>query len=445
MIGLLACTSAGLHAAYTAGEWTPAGGRVAWDGPAGVATLRVDDGPDGAWRTVAMAEVEAGSSSLPLALVPEGAWRWELAVDDGHASHIDTGRAEIPPPPIPAATLEALDPRSAFAAGGYWVGYTFGFRWRAEDAVPIVVDGHGRVVWWAPPDPDGGLVMRVRPSVDGRSILVLEDFEDGAARVVHRYGLDGTTRDTIATPDATHDFVEDADGSITWIAYERSETELVPGQPAPTVADVILTRAGDGAPSRGFSFFDDYPRDPWHPCAHADWDLFVPEAAEWSHANTLIRDGDGWIVGVRHFDAILGVRDHERVWQVGGEDATVLADGEGTELHHPHLAEAWTDEDGVLHLLVFDNGTHLPAPVVSRVVELAVEDGMVRVVWEHGDPEGRYTGFLGDAHRLPGGDTLIGWTEHGELEEVTPAGEVVWRWTFPGPLGRGVFAASLHP
>lgn len=435
----LACSAPTLDPTFTPGDWTPAAGRVSWRGPAGRATLEVDDGPDGAWRVVAEGDVADGDASLPLALVPAGTWRMRVSVDG------EVGRERplhLPEPEgLAPSTLGAVDARSELAQGGYWVGHQFGFRWNPQDAVPFVLDGRGRVVWWAPPDPDGGLAMRVEPGLDGRSIVVMVDFEDGAQRALYRYALDGGSRVTTPAPGGSHDFAETADG-FTYIGYERSTTELVPGEPAPTAADVLVSvPEGGGEPVLGFSYFDDFPRDPWYTCDHAAFGGFVPDAAEWTHTNTVIADAEGFVISPRQLDAVLLVDGHERRWQVGGLDATLP----GPVLRHPHLSEVWRDDDGVLHLLVFDNGNHTPEPIVSRVVEIAVDGDGAAEIWELPDPEGRFTNFLGGANRLPGGDTLVAWSPRGELAEYTPAGEVVWSWTLEATLGRGVWVAALTP
>jgi hypothetical protein len=317
----------------------------------------------------------------------------------------------------------------------------------------MVLDGNGDVVWWVPPDPGGGLAMRVKPSNDRRSVLVLQDFEDGARRVVHRYALDGTERVETAVPGASHDFWENDDGTITYVAYASSDAELVPGQPGPAVADVLRTvpeGATDASEAEdGWDYFADYPLDPWYPCDHADWDTFVPRAAEWSHTSSLMKSPiDGaWVLQSRYFDAVLAVDGHELRWQAGGIGATLTPTGPGAAVHHAHSSHLWEGDDGELHLLAFDNGNHLPTPIVSRVVELAIDPdgGTVDPVWELRDPDGLLTGFLGDAQRLPNGDTLVVWTTRGELAEYTRDGDEVWSASVTGSLGRGYWVPSLAP
>ena len=42
---------------------------------------------------------------------------------------------------------------------------------------------------------------------------------------------------------------------------------------------------------------------------------------------------------------------------------------------------------------------------------------------------------MGDVYRLPNGNTLITWSALGQIDEVTPDGEVVWR--LRSEIGKG--------
>lgn len=117
--------------------------------------------------------------------------------------------------------------------------------------------------------------------------------------------------------------------------------------------------------------------------------------------------------------AIVNTRTRSLVWAWGrGEldgphDATLLPSG---------------------NILVFDNGLFRGW---SRVLE--IDPRTERIVWkyEHPDDVGRprdapgkhfYTGSKGSNQRLDNGNTLICNSDNGEVFEVTPDGDVVWRW-----------------
>lgn len=85
------------------------------------------------------------------------------------------------------------------------------------------------------------------------------------------------------------------------------------------------------------------------------------------------------------------------------------------------------------NILAFDNGNFRTGAHVafSRVVE--VDPATHQVVWSYADEmvNAFYTAFMGNAQRLPNGNTHITESATGRLFEVTPAGEVVWEFIMP--------------
>ncbi|MEQ1572284.1 MAG: aryl-sulfate sulfotransferase [Myxococcota bacterium] len=449
---LAGCTpDAAVTATVSPSEWVPSSFRVDWTGPAGDAAVWAAEGTFGSWAVVSRATVPEGASSLPLALLAGGrTYRWKVEIDDGRDLWSSAvGQVEVPEPPAAVGDprVDHQDQGSAATSSGYWVGYHYGRKTQTQDAAPFVWDGDGRAVWWVPPATDGSRAIRVRPSRDRRDVLVLMDHEDPTRRRLERYALDGSSRVVTPLLEATHDFWENPDGTITYVGYHFSDTELVPGQRGPAVADQLVTLPeGGGEPTVGFDFFDDYPVDPWYPCFHANFDEFVPLASEWSHVNSLIRapTDDGWLLVTRFFDAVVFAGDDGSFgWQAGGIDATVPSTPDAA-FRHGHASDAWSEPDG-LHLLMFDNGDHGPIPIVSRVVELRITADQVDAVWELPDPNGGYISFLGDAQRLPNGNTLITFTDRGELGEYTPDGDEVRLARVEGQIGRGVWVPELVP
>jgi Arylsulfotransferase (ASST) len=273
-------------------------------------------------------------------------------------------------------------------------------------------------------------------------------------RRIERIPLDGSAGVETIAPDATHDFWEDGDGTFTYLAYDlRQDVHIVGDLPA--VANRLRT-VPEGAtdPAEvvdGFAFFDDYPAEPWFTCSHAAFGAFVDGANEWTHVSSLVRapDGDGWWIVVRHFDAIVAVGDDGAFrWQAGGRDGTLtaLAGAPGAapvaQFEHGHASHAWGDR-----ILVFDNGDHSPRPIVSRVVELRIDPdaGTWEEVWSLPAPSGTFESFLGDARRLPGGNTLVAWTDIGEIAEYTPEGDEVWRVDTTEHYGRAIWVPALTP
>jgi hypothetical protein len=137
---------------------------------------------------------------------------------------------------------------------------------------------------------------------------------------------------------------------------------------------------------------------------------------------------DNVVVSIRHQDTI-GVFDLRR-------RRLVWAWGQG-EISGPHDASVL--ENG--RFLVFDNGL---ARGWSRVVELDPLER--RIVWQYSadPPTAFFTASRGAAQRLGNGNTLITDSDNGQAFEVTPAGEVVWRFLNPSANEEGKRATLVR-
>jgi hypothetical protein len=127
------------------------------------------------------------------------------------------------------------------------------------------------------------------------------------------------------------------------------------------------------------------------------------------------------LVSIRNQN-VVAIFDWERkrlIWAWGpGEisaqhDATVLENG---------------------NILIFDNGIYRKR---SRVIEL--DPLRKQIVWQYEapEPERFFSVRKGSSQRLPNGNTLVANSHSGEAFEVTPQGEMVWRFLNPNANARG--------
>jgi uncharacterized protein (TIGR03437 family) len=134
--------------------------------------------------------------------------------------------------------------------------------------------------------------------------------------------------------------------------------------------------------------------------------------------------------------------------------------GKGTDeiLYQQHDAQ-WIESGlpGAGNILIFNNGVGRPGGDASSVDEFtpAVDSsgkytlalgsafGPSKLTWTYmgTGTEKYFDGDISGAQRLPNGNTQICWGTHGVIEEVTAAGEIVWKYLNPvvqgGPLMQG--------
>ena len=278
---------------------------------------------------------------------------------------------------------------------------------------PTVIDAQGNLVWYWPETRELE-VYRVRPSLDGRSMLYnaasvsgdpAEDSE------IVRVALDGSEVSSVPISLLAHDFVEHPDGTLAAIVVEYRDV--------------------DGETLRGDQIVEVAP-DGTQTVVWSAWDCFDPAETEhgevdfgWTFANALDYDPveDVYYLGIRNFSSITRIprSTFECEWVIGDIGATQGVTG-GTPFMHEHQFQML--DDG---LVIFDNDG-LPG-MESRAVEYEVDldAGTVEQVWSYTADPVIYSFVLGDVHRFDGGDTLVTWSTGGQIDRVDPSGELLWR------------------
>jgi len=345
------------------------------------------------------------------------------------------------PEPLTGFELEVADDASEVGRG--WVLFNT-YRRDPRAAYNVILDGQGRPVWWHA-SPDVLKAIRARRSADGEAVLwAVTDWElDDDIGQIGRTALDGSEEVSRFAPGLHHDFYEEGDRYhyLSFDVHEQIGFGL--NDSFPMVTDILRSVPVDADQPviDGFGYYDDYPFAPFESCPHAQGlPSFAPAGVEWTHTNSVVpmADGGAYLMA-RYLDALVRLdADHRFAWQLGGRDATLLPVDPAHEPFHGHLTHAWDD-----HVLMFDNHSHQDGP--SRVMELVVdpEAGTYEAVWIHEEPGGVEVGYLGDARRLPEGNTLIAWSPRGELEEVAPDGTSMWRLDTPLVIGRVEFHDDL--
>ncbi|MBN2103662.1 aryl-sulfate sulfotransferase [bacterium] len=160
----------------------------------------------------------------------------------------------------------------------------------------------------------------------------------------------------------------------------------------------------------------------------------VKYGGRFPHMNAIDVDEDNNLIfSCRHLSAVYKIQRQtgEIIWKLGG------INGNFTFVNDPFNGFSGQHAVSVLgnnRYLLFDNGNN-HNPKTSRAVEYELDlDAMTAtLVWEYRqDPDAQFSHYMGNAQRLPNGNTLINWAEGGrpKATEVTPDGTKVYEMNF---------------
>ncbi|MDP7114659.1 MAG: aryl-sulfate sulfotransferase [Myxococcota bacterium] len=377
-------------------------------------------------------DMTGGAPYSGVALGLKAATDYEVWIElgDGTKSNTEVVSTGAVPTALPSTSVIVAD--GATIPGGYLVTSVF-----APEPAAVVIDGDGDYVWWSIPDAGEDKVSRCVPAQDGDAFLFwyvnLQDGPGGPlgdGNVFTRMAFDGTTLDALTMESGHHDFVELPDGTISFLDYETQET--ADGE---KIGDNIVEISPDGTRTTVWSVWDAFEYDP---------DAQQIPGVGWSHGNALdyVEAEDAYYLSFLGFNSIVKIdrASSELQWIFGGNDSNFDADGETLFFIHQHQFQRIGDS-----LLVFDNGN--PEINASKAVEYALDvgAGTAELTWSYAPDPDVYSFSLGDVSRLDNGNTLITFSTAGQVQEVTPAGDVVWELSMGlgGALGYVTYVEQL--
>lgn len=361
---------------------------------------------------------------------------WRLKYDvDGDLSTTDdqvtAGAGEIitgnlpeglPTPALLQSDPDRWEPTGNFLLGsinqdgGGWTGGTY---WK------FIVDRRGRVVWaHKTPDQHWSIFLRVAQSGDHLlwdEATYWSDWDSGLGSTVHRWYLDGTEIEEIPTPGLHHAFTELPDGTLVWGAAQDAFEDLVKRAPGSDQVQTIWS-------CRDF---------------HAE-----TGSRDSCQSNTLYHhpETDTFLYSFYTTNTVVEI-DHQT-----GQSLWWAGDVPGGYSFSP-VESQWSWQHGANYLdsgnlLTSTEDTHFGQAdhTVAREYQVDHDARTLVQVWSFGDGFDSYASTAGEAHRLPGGNTLHNYGSDGSLKEVTPDGDVVWELSWGGDrlLGRTVLLEDLY-
>lgn len=357
----------------------------------------------GEWRTTPAQDVGAGEMSQVLLGIPyEHSVTFRVANDFGQGavySESFEDNTHLIPDDLPLPTTVEGD------AAGWDPEMNYVFMSLGKDGGryhTFVIDRQGRVVW-ARKNPANTVSLHPRISHDGTQLLVDEStfwslFDGGEASVVRRMYIDGTVVDAVSTPGLHHPFTDLPDGSLAWAAMDGLDEIIYHLDTDGTLNEVF--RCQEYIRSKGSQRYCG-SNTLWYD-ASTDHFLYSLYSIE-----TMIEVDRSTGEVVRHFGHLDGG------WSFSPEESIFWWQ------HGGYYTEAGT-------LLVSSRGEDNDTETVIREYALREDTQTLEEIWSFGEGEGIYGDVMGEAHRLPGGNTLHNMGSAVQLREVTPDGQVVW-------------------
>lgn len=374
---------------------------------------------DDLWRTSPVQVVGVGAQESLLLGVPFATTVTFQVVTDTGAGTLSSESASITtdalPDGMPQPVVLLSDPLKSDTESE-WIFMSItetsgGFTAIYSDWWVFIMNREGDIVW-AQKTPSDATSMHPRISHDGTDLLVDHatfwggGFDFGASSQIHRMKIDGTITDTYDTPGLHHAFTDTADGALVWAANEGTNETL---QMRTAAGDSVelwdcrahLSAVGLSGDCGSNAIFWHEPTDTFLYSFYSLFTMFEI-SAEGEVTRTFGQLDTAWA-----FDPV----DATFWWQHGGyyTDAGTL------------LVSTYVEESGV--------------DTIVREYALDADSDTLTEVWNFGIGDGLWGEYMGEPHRLAGGNTLHNLGSLARIREATPAGEVVWDVEWDGGSG----------
>ncbi|MBC8144796.1 MAG: aryl-sulfate sulfotransferase, partial [bacterium] len=151
------------------------------------------------------------------------------------------------------------------------------------------------------------------------------------------------------------------------------------------------------------------------------------------HPNAISLDHEGnLLLSSRHLDEITKINRQtgEIIWRMGGKNNQFTFINDPVGFSYQHDAR-WFGEET---MTLYDNGNY-NVPRVSRAIEYRVDEVAMTatLVWQYRHKPDIFSYAMGNAQRLPNGNTLSGWGSYPNVTEVRRDGSVAFELAFaPG-------------
>jgi len=280
----------------------------------------------------------------------------------------------------------------------------------ASGAPAYILDADGDYVWWYTP---GGDVTGARMSHDGKHMWMNAANVPNSSAKVHRVTMDGMTADDYSSQFSgqNHQMTVLPDGTIAFYAYGSGSScdDIKERSPSGTVKTIVNSGTVWGASGA-------------------------------CHVNTIQYSAmDDTLVfsDLDHQVVVKITRAGKLVWVLNGSSSTFKGDGWKGGEHGVHIL-------GLDSFLIFNNnsagggvgasgGTGDGSIALEMKLDLTAKTS--KIMWMY--KSNIQNDIMGDVQRLPNGNTVVGFSTQGVLQEVDSSGKVLQELTWPAGASFG--------
>jgi hypothetical protein len=339
--------------------------------------------------------------TLLLGMKPSTEYLFRIVATDGTTTYksgdhpIVTGSR---PTGLPSQTITGTAPDYE---GGFIITSSYTSGW------VFIMDGDGDYVWWYK---SGNTLecMRAKMTYDGEHVIIANgniytNVPEPDAGTLIAVSMDGLEERVFDVTKRHHDAEVLPGGEIAYFEYETT---------GPGTCDRVMEMSPDGSTRQVFMVRDHFDRA-------------VPDE-EWCHSNAInyLPEEDAYTLSILNMNTIVKFdRNGTVLWVLGGDDSDFP--GVSWVAQHQHQ---WLGDS----ILLFNNrGTGGGLGVASRAIEYSVDESTLEasLIWEYAS--GQMSSMaMGDAKRLPGGNTLVVFSASGTIQEVSPSKEIIRQITY---------------
>jgi len=330
---------------------------------------------------------QANYRTLLLGMKPAKTYHFRIVVSDGSTQTasddytLQTGAATTAVKIGSFSVKQAAGRERGFVVLSYWGG--------TGSSVAFIIDADGEIVWAYDTGMTGG-IARARMSYDGQNMWAVT--ADNGGQPIRRVGMDGLDAQTYTSTKSSHDIAAVAGGTMAYLDYSVSCNDITEIDPSGTTKKIFTASGTFGTQCHG-------------------------NAVRYSEAE------DEYTYSVVDKDVIRVDRAGKKLWSLAD---TVGGNSSWGAVNHGHHLLASS-------ILIFankggSNGTSAMIEYDFTGKKLASYAG------------GATSANLGDVQRLPGGNTLVDFSNAGIVQEVDAQGTVLVELTSPGTQNKFGYA-----